>query len=82
MSTETSNTSPCVTRTNLPCGFAEFGNAVRTIRLWQSVSDCLAQSGRRLPKRLLKDALVETFVEETAVVAEHLGREAKYVGNS
>ena len=31
---------------------AEFGNAVRAIRLWQIVSDCLAQSGVRVDQAL------------------------------
>ena len=41
----------------------------------------LHEVGRGLAKRLLKDALVETFVEETAVVAEYFGREANYIWN-
>ena len=61
---------------------AEFCNASHATRPWQSASDCLEQSGAGLAERLLKHALVETFIEESAIIIEYLGREAKYIWNS
>ena len=61
---------------------AEFGTASHATRPWQSASDCLEQSGAGLAERLLKHALVETFIEESAIIIEYLGREANYIWNS